>query len=169
MEKLKPESKIIYTKNGVQLFSKSQLGVELGINRNTVKKKIDEWEVKPAAQDSRGNFLYSVADYIAGMNRSKVDDVGQSKTGGFADAYEWKAAIDAQRGEIKLKSENGEYCEAWDAEQQIATILADTAAMGENLLTIVGDVLAPSGEDMQQISIKFKQRLSKYYQNIQDK
>lgn len=166
MGKLKPESKKVYVAGGVQLFSKSDLGKLLGIHRNTVNKNIGEWEIKPAAQDNRGYDLYAVSDYIAGMIRGRVSDTGDDVYGGYADASEWKAAVDAQRGELKLEQERGLLVSSYEAEMEIAACFADCARMGDNLLSIVDNVLHPDGQLMAEIEGKFKKENSKYYERV---
>lgn len=166
MKKLKPEAVKIYSVGGVQLFSKIALGRELGINRNTVKKNIDAWEVKPEALDSKGNALYSIRSYIKGMQSVAKDEDGLSKYGGYPDASEWKNAIAAKRDVLRYEKDIGLLVEAWDAEAEIAKVFSDCSRMGETLLTIVDNSIHPTGEEMELISRKFKSELSAYYDSI---
>lgn len=166
MGKLKPENKKMYQKDGVQLFSKVELGKLLSVNRNTIQKNIEAWEVKAAAQDNRGFDLYEIHDYIVAQNRQSLTLEGDDKYGGYPDASEWKNAIAAQRDELRLLKDRGELVNAFEAEAEIATCFADVAAMGETLLTHVDNALHPSGEDMELISRKFKQENGKYYNRI---
>ena len=166
MEKLKPESKKLYTKNGVQLFSKVELGKLLNVNRNTIKKNIETWEVKPVALDNRGFDLFEIKDYLAAQQRQSLTADGDEKYGGYPDASEWKNAIAAKRDELRLKKDLKELVDAFEAEAEIAACFADNVAMGETLLTHVDNTLHPSGEEMELISRKFKQENSKYYQRV---
>ena len=166
MRKLAPENKLTYTLEGVQLFSKSDIGKLLGIHRNTADKNLKEWEVKPKAKDKRGNDLFAVIDYIHGQNRSRLSQDGDERFGGYEDAMTWKTAIDAKRGQLKLDQETGELVNAFEAEMEIASCFADCAKMGELLLTIVDNTLHPIGEEMEDISTKFKRENQKYYEQI---
>lgn len=166
MKKLNPESKKIYTLEGVQLFSKTDLGKLIGVHRNTIDKNLKEWEVKPRAQDVRGNDLFSIADYWLGQNRSRVTDDGEERFGGYESAIEWKTAIDAKRSQLKLEQDEGILCNAFEAEQEIAACFADVAKMGESLLTLVDMELHPDGRAMQKLADKFKRENSKYYDQL---
>ncbi|EJZ9093443.1 hypothetical protein OIX85_003854 [Vibrio parahaemolyticus] len=166
LKKLRPETKAVYSVDGVQLFSQTDLAKLVGLDRNTLSRKIKEYEVPARALCTRGNKLFAVQDYFNAINRARVDSQGEERFGGYADALEWKTAVDAQRVELKLKQERGELVDAWEAEMEIATCFSDVAKMGESLLTLVDMVLHPSGEDMERLSQKFKRENSKYYDRI---
>ena len=168
MRKLTPETKKVWLLNGVQLFSKVDLGKMLGINRNTVQKNIEAWEVPPAAHDNKGRDLYSVQQYLIGQNRGRVDDEGSNKYGGYIDSLDWKNAIAAKRDQLRLDKDEGLLVDAWEAEQEIASCFSDVAKIGEALLTIVDTELHPDGVGMERIAGKFKMEQGKYYDRIID-
>ncbi|EGR0199599.1 hypothetical protein ACXIVC_21790 [Vibrio parahaemolyticus] len=166
LKKLRPEQKAVYSVEGVQLFSQTDLAKLVGVDRNTLARKIKEYEVQPRALCTRGNKLFAIQDYFIAINRARVDSQGDERFGGYADALEWKTAVDAQRVELKLEAERGELVNAYEAEMEIASCFSDVAKMGESLLTLVDMTLHPSGEDMEKLSQKFKRENLKYYDHI---
>lgn len=168
MAKLHPESKEVYMVGGVQLFSKADLATLLGVHRNTINKNILEWEVRSAAQCKRGNDLYLLHDYLTGQNRNRLSGDGDEKYGGYCDALEWKNAVAAKRDELRLRKDEGELVCAYEAERELATMLSDVSKMGEALLTIVDNVIHPSGELMAQCEKMFKQENDKYYHHLME-
>lgn len=166
LKKLRPETKSVYISEGVQLFSQTDLAKLVGLDRNTLARKIKEYEVAPRALCTRGNKLFAVQDYFIALNRARVDNTGEEKFGGYVDALEWKTAVDAQRSELKLREDKRELVSAYEAEMEIASCFSDVAKMGESLLTLVDMTLHPSGELMEKLSQKFKRENSKYYDRI---
>lgn len=166
MQKLSKVSEKIYKQGETQVFNMSDMALLIGVSRKTIKKTIDDTKLDPIATDERGNFLYSIGDYLTAMTALKLSSQSNSKFGGYDSAIEYKNAISARRDELKLNSEYGRYVLASDAERAIASCFADAARYSDNLLSIVDSHLHPSGEDMAIIEKKMKQQQTNLYLKI---